>query len=88
MMMREAHPLILFEDLKNEIERGESAELVLPPEQFESTAPWRIFLAATAGHHYMLVRPPNICPFGIKPPMGSSSFLRGLGITGITGSVP
>ncbi|WP_299841564.1 hypothetical protein [uncultured Jannaschia sp.] len=80
--------MILFDDLKEEIERGGSVELVLPPNQPGNTALWRVFLATEDGVRYMLVRPRDIRPYEIKTPKGLFSFLRNLGISEITVPVP
>lgn len=88
MTPRDAHPVILFDDLKEEIERGGNVELVLPPKQSGDTTLWRVFVETTDGVRYMLVRPRNIRPYEIKTPKGLFSFLRSLGISQITVPVP
>lgn len=87
MTPRDAHPVILFDDLKKEVRRGGSVELVLPSSQSESSALWRVFLK-TEDVRYMLVRPRNLRPYEIKTPKGLFSFLRSLGITEIMVPVP
>lgn len=88
MTSRDPHPVILFDALKEEIERGGSIELVLPPKQPGSTALWRVFLATADGVRYMLVRQRDIRPYEIKTPKGLFSFLRSVGIAEITVPVP
>lgn len=88
MTLRDAHPVILFDDLKKEIERGGSVEFVLPPPHSGSAALWRVFLQTEDGVRYQLVRPKTVHPYEIKTPKGLFSFLRSLGIAEITVPVP
>lgn len=87
MTPRDAHPVILFDDLKKEVGQGGSIELVLPDPELESAALWRVFLVSDNVRH-MLVRPRNLHPYEIKTPKGLFSFLRSLGITEIMVPVP
>ena len=88
MTPRDAHPVILFDALKEEIARGGSVDLVLPPKQPGNRALWRVFLQTKDGVRYMLVRPRDIRPYEIKTAKGLFSFLRSLGISEITVPVP
>lgn len=88
MTRRDVHPVILFDALKEEIERGGSVDLVLPTENTESTALWRVFVETADGVRYMLVRERGIRPFEIKTAKGLFSFLRNAGISEITVPVP
>ncbi len=58
MMPRDAHPVILIDDLKDKIERGKNSELVLPAQQPDDgiTDQWRV-LETKNGVRYHPVRP-------------------------------
>ncbi len=90
MTPRDAHPVILFDDLKEEIERGGNIELVLPARQPDDGVSdrWRVFLETKEGVRHQLVRPKTIRPYEIKTPKGLFNFLRSLGITQISVPVP
>lgn len=87
MTSKDAHPGILLDELKREVGRGGSVELVLPSLETESAALWRVYLTA-GGVRYMLVRPRTLRPYEIKTPKGLFNFLRGIGITEIMVPVP
>lgn len=87
MTPRDAHPVILFDELKREVGLGGRVELVLPPARSKGATLWQVFLT-TEDVRYMLVRPRTLNPYEIKTPKGLFNFLRSLGIREIMVPVP
>ena len=88
MSHRNAHPVILLDDLREELERGGCLELVLPTDDAWDAATWRVFVTTADGVRRLLIFHRRAEPYEIKTPRGLFSFLRGLGIEEFKVPVP